>query len=278
VSAVESSPQIAAERASGSSFYLGMRMLPPLQRAAVFEIYSFCRAVDDVADSTGPRAARLAELQRWRLDVDALFAGTPPPRLRGVAAPVRDYALDRKDFLAIIDGMEMDVVSDIRAPDLATLDLYCDRVASAVGRLCVRVFGMGHAEGVELAYHLGRALQLTNILRDLDEDAEIGRLYLPREALSEYGIAVTDLASVLSHPKLGQACALVAGRARSHFEHADDIMKRTSRRIVRTPRLMAEVYKVKLDQLSARGWSPPRAPIGIGRLRSLWILARYAVI
>ena len=113
------------------------------------------------------------------------FRRAPPPRLRGLAGPVRDFALERKDFLAIIDGMEMDVVSDIRAPDLATLDLYCDRVASAVGRLCVKVFGMGPAEGRELAHHLGRALQLTNILRDLDEDAALGRLYLPREALSD---------------------------------------------------------------------------------------------
>ena len=278
MTAIESNTQIAAQRASGSSFYLGMRMLPPPQRAAVFEIYSFCRAVDDVADDGGPRDARLSELQRWRSDVDALFAGTPPPRLRGLSGPVRDFALNRQDFLAIIDGMEMDVVSDIRAPDFATLDLYCDRVASAVGRLCVRVFGMGRTDGIELAYSLGRALQLTNILRDIDEDAEIGRLYLPREALLESGITATDPTAVLAHPKLGQACAMIAERARSHFAHADDIMKRSARRIVRTPRLMAEVYKVKLDQLSARGWSPPRHPLRIGRLRLLWILARYAVI
>lgn len=278
MTAVELSTQSAAKRASGSSFYLGMRLLPPPQREAVFEIYSFCRAVDDVADGAGPRAGRLAELQRWRADVDALFAGIAPPRLRGLTAPVRDFALDRKDFLAIIDGMEMDVVSDIRAPDFATLDLYCDRVASAVGRLCVKVFGMGSTEGRELAHHLGRALQLTNILRDLDEDAGIGRLYLPREALSQYAITASEPAAVLYHPNIAQACALVVERARRHFEAADDIMKRTPRRIVRTPRVMAEVYKVKLDKLSARGWSPPRDPVRISRLQLLWILARYAVI
>jgi squalene synthase HpnD len=278
VAAVESSTELAERRASGSSFYLGMRLLPPAQRAAVYEIYSFCRAVDDVADDPGPRELRLAELKKWRADVGALFAGIPPPRLRGLAAPVRDFALAREDFLAIIDGMEMDVVADIRAPDLATLDLYCDRVASAVGRLCVRVFGMDRADGIELAHHLGRALQLTNILRDLDEDAEIGRLYLPREALSEYGITATDPALVLSHPKLGQACALVAGHARNHFARADDIMKRCSRRIVRTPKVMGEVYKLKLDGLNARGWSPPRDPVRVSRLQLLWILARYAVI
>jgi squalene synthase HpnD len=278
VAAVDTITENAAKRASGSSFYIGMRLLPPLQRQAVFEIYSFCRAVDDVADDPGPRETRLAELKKWRSDVYTLFAGAPPPRLQNLAAPARDFALDCNDFLAVIDGMQMDVVSDIRAPGWATLDLYCDRVASAVGRLCVRVFGMGRAEGLGLAYHLGRALQLTNILRDIDEDAEIGRLYLPREALSQQGIMATDPASVLSHPGLGAACGLVAERARHHFEHADEIMTRCPRRLVRAPRLMAEVYKAKLDQLTARGWSSPRKPLKIGRVRLLWILARYAVI
>jgi len=277
VTAAESNIESAATRAAGSSFYLGMRILPPLQREAVFQIYSFCRAVDDVADSIGPRPARLAELQRWRADVDALFAGTPPPRLGGLLAPVRDFALERKDFLAIIDGMEMDVTSDIRAPDLATLDLYCDRVASGVGRLCVKVFGMGPVEGKELAHSLGRALQFTNILRDLDEDADLGRLYLPREALSKAGITTTDPTSALSHPKLAQACGLVVERARRYFAEADEIMNRAPRRIVRTPRIMAEAYKLILDRLDARGWSPPRPPVRVDRLQLFWILARYAV-
>src|SRR2546425_11627078 len=130
---------------------------------------------------------------------------------------MRTFALRREDFLAVIDGMEMDVKSDIRAPDFATLDLYCDRVASAVGRLCVRVFGMDAAPGIALAHHLGRALQLTNILRDLDEDAAIGRLYLPREALRDAGITATDPRAALARPSLDTACAVVVERARSHF-------------------------------------------------------------
>ena len=176
----------AAERASGSSFYTAMRILPRAQREAMFEIYSFCRAVDDIADSQ--RAARrcgveqLAALARRHRRA---LRGQRRCRARaGLAAPVADFDLRREDFHAVIDGMEMDVVADIRAPDCATLDLYCDRVASAVGRLSVRVFGMEEKAGIALAHHLGRALQLTNILRDIDEDAAIGRLYLPREALA----------------------------------------------------------------------------------------------
>ena len=127
---------------------------------------------------------------RWRADIEALYAGAPRRRARrSLRTAVKRYGLRKEDFLTLIDGMAMDVAEDIRAPDLATLDLYCDRVASAVGRLSIKVFGMDEGPGFELAHHLGRALQLTNILRDLDEDAAIGRLYLPREYLTEAGIA-----------------------------------------------------------------------------------------
>src|SRR5262245_2544533 len=188
----EASDMAAAERASGSSFYNAMRILPRAQLRARFEIYSFCRQVDDIADSRGPRDERREQLEHWRSDIDALYAGKPVARTHGLLTPVREFGLRREDFHAIIDGMEMDVVADIRAPDEATLDVYCDRVASAVGRLSVRVFGMGHQDGLALAHHLGRALQLTNILRDLDEDAMFGRLYLPREELQAAGIIATD--------------------------------------------------------------------------------------
>src|SRR5437588_5845853 len=132
----------AETRASGSSYYAAMRILPRRRRTAIFAIYGFCRAVDDAADAHGPREPRLAELARWRADVDALYAGEPPARVHRLVEPVRRYELEREDFHEIIAGMEMDVVADIRAPDWPTLDLYCDRVASAVGGLCVKIFGM----------------------------------------------------------------------------------------------------------------------------------------
>ena len=207
----------AAARASGSSFYRGMRILPRAEREAMFEIYSFCRAVDDIADDPGPREPRRGQLQAWRADIDAIYAGSPPPQLAGLAQAVRQFNLRREDFIAVIDGMAMDVDADIRAPDQATLDLYCDRVACAVGRLSVRVFGMAPDAGLALADHLGRALQLTNILRDLDEDAAMGRLYLPREALREAGIISTDPATVLANPMLGAACDAVVALARRAF-------------------------------------------------------------
>jgi squalene synthase HpnD len=268
----------AGQRASGSSFYLAMRIMPKAQREAMFEIYSFCRRVDDIADEDGPRDVRLDKLRRWRADIDALYARTPPPHLSGLARAVRTFDLQREDFLAVIDGMEMDVVSDIRAPDLATFDLYCDRVASAVGRLSVRVFGMEKEPGLALAHYLGRALQITNILRDLDEDAAIGRLYLPREALADAGIVTDDPAAVLGSPAIDQACASLVTRGERHFAEAETIMARSARRTVRTPRIMATAYRMIFDQMIARGWQPPRMPVRLRRWQILWILLRYAIV
>ena len=264
--------------ASGSSFYAAMRILPRAQREAMFQIYTFCRYVDDIADSDGPREQRLAALQQWRDDIEALYQGRPPQRLRDYAVSVKTFGLRREDFLAIIDGMEMDVPADIRAPDDATLDLYCDRVASAVGRLSVRVFGLPEQDGIQLAHHLGRALQLTNILRDLDEDAAIGRLYLPREGLLHAGITNFDIATVLANPALPRVCMPLVKRARMHFMTSDEIMKRNSRRAVRAPRIMSKYYRTILDLLEQRGFQPPRAPVRLSKAAKIAILIRYAFI
>ncbi len=270
-------PTPAAERAARSSFYKGMRILPRTQREAMFEIYSFCRAVDDIADDLGPREGRRAQLAQWRSDIGAIYRGAPPPDLAGLAQAVRQFDLQREDFIAIIDGMEMDVVADIRAPDRATLDLYCDRVACAVGRLSVRVFGMAHDAGLALALHLGRALQLTNILRDLDEDASLGRLYLPREALQATGITVTDPREIVAHPAIGKVCAVIIDLAETEFRAARAIMTKSPRRVVRAPRIMGEAYHIILEKLVARGFAPPRAPVRLPRAKLLLIVLRNLV-
>lgn len=275
---VEDPPGGAAESARGSSFYAAMRIMPPGQREAMFEIYSFCRAVDDIADDQGPAAPRLQQLQRWRDDIAAVYHGSAPARLAGLAVAVREFRLRQDDFLAIIDGMEMDVIADIQGPDMATLDLYCERVASAVGRLSSRVFGLEDEDGKRLAHHLGRALQLTNILRDLDEDAEMNRLYLPREFLADAGITTTDPNAVLSSAQLGTVCQNVAAVAQKHFVTADAIMDAYPRRIVRTPRVMAEAYKSILEALLARGWTAPRERVSLGKMRLGLILIRLFIL
>jgi squalene synthase HpnD len=272
-------PQSGAQGiAVGSSFYAAMRILPREQREAMFQIYSFCRQVDDIADSDGPRAGRLAALAGWRDDIDALYAGHPSARVRDYAPSVAKFGMRREDFLAVIDGMEMDVPADIRAPDEKTLDLYCDRVASAVGRLSVRVFGLPDDDGILLAHHLGRALQLTNILRDIDEDAAIGRLYLPREMLFHAGITSADPQTVIANPALHRACAPLVARARAHFEKADAIMGRNARRVVRAPRIMSKYYRKILELLVERGFALPRDPVRLGKASRIAILLQYAII
>lgn len=266
-----------AAQAAGSSFYAGMRILPKPQRAAMYAVYAFCRAVDDVADEGGTREERSAGLARWRSGIDALYAGRPTHDTAPLAEPVRRYGLDRDDFIAVIDGMAMDAAEDIRAPDEATLDLYCDRVASAVGRLSVRIFGVSEANGRDLAHHLGRALQKTNILRDIDEDAAMGRLYLPREKLEAAGIHSADPLAVAAHPALPAVCAPLVREARVHFAEAQAIMAREPRRATRAPRLMGAVYGAILEATAKRGFAAPRATVRKPKLKLLLSLVRHGL-
>jgi phytoene synthase len=265
---------VAAEtQASGSSFYAGMKVLPKAQRDAMFAIYAFCRAVDDIADEQGLDPARRREdLDAWRACVAALYVGGAPGRAAFLAEPVRRFGLRQQDFLAVIDGMQMDVDADIRAPDFATLDLYCDRVASAVGRLSVRIFGMDDDPGLDLAYHLGRALQLTNILRDIDEDAAIGRLYLAKEWLTAVGITSDDPKIVAADPRLDAALAPAVALAKDHYAASDRILGARPKGRLVAPRLMSAVYGAILTKMQAAGWAPPRTRVKISKGALLWTL------
>jgi phytoene synthase len=274
----EADPATLQAQVSGSSFYVAMRVMPKAERTAMFAIYSFCRMVDDIADDgTHPRAARATELDRWRADLAALYAGKPAGRAGFLKEAVHDFGLRQADFLAVIDGMDMDVAADIRAPDLATLNLYCDRVASAVGRLSTRIFGMDEAPGLELAHRLGHALQLTNILRDIDEDAAIGRLYLPREFLAKAGLLTTDPNAAIGDPRVDGACRALAALALDHFAAADRLLRSKPRGRLLAPRLMSAVYRALLRDMLAEGWLPPRRRVRVGKPRLLWIAARCSV-
>ncbi len=275
-----SAPEIEAVRrkASGSSFYAAMRLMPKAEREAMYAIYAFCRAVDDIADDgKGTRPERHAALDAWRADIAALFAGRPAGRAAFLADVAALYAPRMEDFLAVIDGMDMDVSSDIVAPDLATLDLYCDRVASAVGRLSIKVFGMEEAPGFALAHHLGRALQLTNILRDLDEDAAIERLYLPREYLEAAGVDYHNARTALANPAVDKACNDVADLAHNHYEEANRILRAKPKGNLRAPRLMGAVYAEILRKMEAAGWAPPRQRARIPKTQLAMIVLRHGL-
>jgi phytoene synthase len=279
VSQEQAVPAAIQAQISGSSFYTAMLLMPKAERKAMFAIYTYCRLVDDIADDgTRPRNVRAIELDAWRRDLAALYAGKPAGRAAFLTRAVRDFGLQQADFLAVIDGMDMDVAADIRAPDQKTLDLYCDRVAVAVGRLSTCIFGMEKAAGRELALRLGRALQLTNILRDLDEDAAIGRLYLPRELLLEAGIDTIDPQAAIGDPRIDGVCRRLAGQALDYFEAADRLMRSRPAGHLLAPRLMGAVYRAMLGDMLAQGWSPPRRRVRIGKLRLLAIVARCSVL
>lgn len=265
----------AVVRAAGTSFYRGMRVLPAERRAAMYAIYAFCRMVDDIADAPGAFDDKLRRLRAWRARIDGLYAGhSDGPVTRILAAAVPRFALRRDDFLAVIDGMQMDAETAIVAPDLATLDLYCDRVAAAVGRLSVRTFGDSSEAADRVAHSLGRALQLTNVLRDLGEDADRGRLYLPREWLDEAGVP-HDPAAALAAPGLAQVCDRVAGLARRHFQDARSAMWECNRRAMRPARLMGATYAAILARLERRGWSQPDRRVSLPAWQKVWLVVRY---
>jgi presqualene diphosphate synthase len=273
--AVVSTPAL---QASGSSFYAGMRMLPKAEREAMYAIYGFCRAVDDIADDhLGDRSARAEALGQWRRDLDALYANRDPGQAALVAEAVRRFGLDRADFDAVIDGMMMDVERDIRWPAIDELDLYCDRVASAVGRLSVRIFGMARTPGLELAHHLGRALQLTNILRDIDEDAAIGRVYLPKETLTGAGIALTTPRAVVADSRIDAAVRPLVARVHDHYRAADAVLAARPAGHLIAPRLMEAVYSKLLKRMEKAGWAPPRAHVRVSKPALLWTVARLLV-
>lgn len=279
-SAVAPSDLAAVEaivRASGTSFYRGMRILPSDQRHAMYAIYAFCRIVDDIADDASEFATKLPRLAAWRERVACLFRGQADgPVTRSLVAAVERFTLRQEDFIAVIDGMQMDAETVIVAPDLAALDLYCDRVAAAVGRLSVRVFGDASPAADRVAYALGRALQLTNILRDLTEDAERGRLYLPREYLDEAAVP-HDPHVALAAPGLDVVCARVAALAHGYFHDAESAMAACDRRAMRPARLMGATYAAILRRLERRGWRHPEHRVSLPKWQKLWLAMRFGI-
>ena len=267
----------ALVKSAGTSFYYGMKILPAARRDAMYGIYAFCRVVDDIADEDGDFAAKRAALDAWRARITDLYRGeTTDSITRVLHTAVRDYALREADFLAIIDGMEMDAGTPIIAPSLAELDLYCDRVAAAVGRLSVRVFGDASEAAQDVAFALGRALQLTNILRDVAEDAARGRLYLPLEYLHEAGIP-PEPAAVLSAPGLQAVCARIAAMADANFQAATAAMARCDRNAMRPARLMAASYRPLLKILRKRSYQYTGRRAALPKWRKLILAGRLLV-
>lgn len=264
---------------SGSSFLLGMRILPQRRRDAMYAIYAFCREVDDIADGTDSVAHKLTALDAWREEIERLYQGRPSrPTARALLDGVSAFDLPKEEFLAVIDGMEMDAREAIVAPPRDAFALYCRRVAGAVGCLSIRAFGSDGPAGEELALSLGDALQITNVLRDLDEDAARGRLYLPADLLGDAGIPLGSPSSVLAHPALDEVCTALASEAHQRFLRSAQLIAACDRSAVRPAVVMMEIYRRILERLERRGWAAPRRPVRVSRMEKAWIAVRHGLM
>ena len=264
---------------SKTSFFWAMRALPEAKRYGMYAVYAFCREVDDIADEEGIAADKLARLDEWRREIDRAYAGAPlHPVTRALADPIAEFSLCKQDFLTVIDGMDMDAGDSLRIADMEALALYCDRVACAVGRLSIRIFGELGESGQRVAQSLGQAMQMTNILRDLSEDAGRGRLYLPDTLLRSHGIPEDGVDRILAHPSLPGVCGELADLAGQRFDETDRAMDECDRRRIRPAIVMKEVYAQVLKRLVARGWHRLDVRVSLTKAEKLWIAFRHGMM
>ena len=261
---------------SGSSFYYSFRLLPPPRRAAISALYAYCREVDDVVDEVpDPHVARV-KLAWWRTEVDAIFKGTPQhPVARALAKAVERYGLAQSSLLTVIDGMQMDL-EKARYVDFAELETYCDRVAGVVGVMSAVIFGFEDASTLVYARKLGVAFQLTNIIRDVGEDARRGRIYLPQDELARFGVAPSDLLRARSSPAFVELMRFQTERARAWYDAALAALPERDRRAQRAGLAMAAIYRTLLDEIARDGYRVLDRRIALTPLRKLWIATRAA--
>jgi presqualene diphosphate synthase len=264
--------------AAGTSFSWAMRVLPVERREAAYALYAFCRELDDIADGEASRSLKQTLLLNWRNEIAHLYEGRPRNTVTlGLNRAVHLYGLRCHDFLAVIDGVEMKARTDIRAPSLAQLDHYCECVAVAVARLLVRICGEETPAGERVAAELGRALQLTNILRDLAEDANRHRLYLPCELLHAHGIFATTPSWVLAQPALPNVCRELAALAERHYAAAAEAIAACPRSTMRPAAVMLGINRALLHELLARGWQRLDEPVRISFSHRLALLLRHGL-
>lgn len=264
--------RVAAAITAGakSSFSHGMRILSRPRRQGMWALYAFSRRIDDIADEDWPIADKRRLLDAWRGEIEQLYQGTPVSAIgHALAGPVARYRLPKAEFLAVISGMQMDADGPIVAPDWSELRLYTRRVAGAVGLLSMRIFGAWRGEASErFALALADAFQLTNILRDIEEDALDGRLYLPRETLVRHGVP-TDPAHAVAHPGLPAVAAEIGRIARAEFDRARALIGAHNRRRLAPALLMMGVYSAYLQRMEAHGFRR-EAPLSLSRGEKLW--------
>ena len=256
---------------SGSSFYYSFLFLPPERRRAITALYAFCREVDDTVDEcTDPHIAR-TKLVWWRKEIGAMQAGNPThPVTKALLPHLQAYAIQEKYLLAIVDGMEMDL-DQTRYLDFPGLQRYCWHVASVVGILSASIFGSTRPETLEYAEKLGLAFQLTNIIRDVGEDARKGRIYLPVNELQQFNVTAADILNARHSENFEKLMKFQADRAQAMYDAAFALLPKADRRAQRPGLIMAAIYRAILDEIERDGFHVLNQRISLTPIRKLWL-------
>lgn len=264
--------------ASGSSFYYSFRFLTPERRRAITALYAFCREVDDVVDETHDPEVAARQLDWWRAEVDKIYAGTPEHPVGIALKPVvQDFRLPREHLLEIIDGMQMDL-EQARYADFKALQLYCYRVASVVGLLAAEIFGYSNRQTLKYAHDLGIAFQLTNIIRDVGEDARRGRIYLPVSELEQFNVPAKDILEARDSENFQRLMAFQIERAQKYYDQALAQLPPEDRKSQRAGLIMAAIYRQTLREVEADGCRVLTHRISLTPIRKLWLAVKAWVL
>ena len=257
--------------ASGSSFYYSFMFLPPDKRRAITALYAFCREVDDLVDECSDEQIARTTLDWWRIQVAEIYGGKPQhPVALALVPVVKQFNLAQEHLLEIIDGMEMDLEL-VRYQDFKSLQLYCYRVASVVGLLSVEIFGYSNRTTLKYAHDLGIAFQLTNIIRDVGEDAQRNRIYLPMDEMKHFNVTAADILNRRDSENFQQLMAFQVARAQQYYQQALEYLPAADRKVQRTGLIMAAIYRATLDELVSSGCHVLRERISLTPLRKLWL-------
>jgi len=268
--------QYCQERAaaSGSSFYYSFLFLEPRRRQAITALYAFCREVDDVVDECPDAAISRTKLAWWRSEVQALYEGRAShPVTQALAVSLKQFYLPQEQLLEIIDGMEMDL-EQVRYADFKALHLYCYRVASVVGLLAAEIFGYGDRQTLKYAHDLGLAFQLTNIIRDVGEDARRGRIYLPQDELARFGVSDSDLLQAHYSDNFRRLMEFQVERAQTLYGQAFAQLPAADRKTQRAGLIMAAIYRATLDEIVRDSFRVLDQRISLPPLRKLWLAGK----
>jgi phytoene synthase len=256
---------------SGSSFYYSFLFLPPERRRAITALYAFCREVDDTVDETHDQSVARIKLAWWRTELAAMYKGAPShPVTQALQPHLAAYNLQQEHLQAIVDGMEMDL-DQSRYLDYAGLRKYCWHVAGVVGILSASIFGASNPQTLQYAEKLGLAFQLTNIIRDVGDDARKGRIYLPVNELQQFNVTAADILNFRHNEKFEALMKFQADRARGIYDEAFALLPKEDRRAQRPGLMMAAIYRTVLDEIERDDFKVLNQRISLTPLRKLWL-------